>query len=171
MKYLTVSAIIWAFIVVGIWLASAAARVHRRWHTGVEKRRALDSQKISLAKELLRVANETLHLESEIKRVQEELERARREETESRKALAERPSPPLQEIRVLSEFSSSFRDIPWVAHLKLTSRARARRQNEALNRYVLVWSPDYASAFGRARQLIAEDSDFDVESMRRFDIA
>lgn len=163
-KFVLVAALVFA----SAWLLVGIARLQFAWTAATRQNAGLKQQQVSEAKELLKVAQEVLRLEAEIKEARDGLAAANKQHAEKIKALGERPVAN-SEIFVNSEFPSSRRDIPWIAHLKRNGVAARSNPGSGNHRYALVWAPDHPSALGRGRQL-AVGTDFEVEGLRRFDL-
>jgi len=162
-------ALVAALVFASAWLLVGIARLQFAWTAATRQNAGLKQQQVNEAKELLKVAQEVLQLEAEIKEARDGLAAANKEEADKNKALSARPADASPEIIVNSEFPSSRRDLPWVAHLKRTGAAARNNPGPSNHRYVLVWAADHPGAVGRSRQLVA-GSDFEVEGLRRFDL-
>lgn len=153
-----------------LWLLIGVARLYHAWQAGIRNTAGLKQQQVDEAKELMKVAQEVLRLEEEIKEARAAAEKTAKEQAEREKTIGTRPPPPATEIFVSSEFPASKREKPWIAHMKRTGANRARRPGESAARFVMLWAADHASALNRARALVAGDTDYEVEGLRRFDI-
>lgn len=162
--------VIAALVFVSGWLLVAIARLQAAWYAGIRNTAGLKQQQVNEAKEMMRVTEEALRLEEEIKEARTAVEKTTKQKADREKALSSRPPAPPPEIFVSSEFSASKREKPWIAHMKRTGANRARRPGESSARFVLIWAADHPGALNRARALVATDTDFEVEGLRRFDI-
>jgi DNA-binding protein H-NS len=152
------------------WLLIAIARLKSAYQAGIRNTTSLKRQQISEAKEMMKLTQEALRLEEEIKQARAAAEKTAKELEERKKMLGEQPvaTAAPAEVYVASEFASSKKEKPWIAHMKRTGANRARRPGEATARFVLVWAADHPSALGRARGLVANDTDYEVEGLRPF---
>ncbi len=164
-KFILVAALVFA----SAWLMVGLARLQFAWNAAKRQNAGLKQQQVNEAKEMLKVAQEVLRLEQEIKEARDGITAAGQLEAEKNKALSARPTATTYDIWVQSEFASSRRDLPWVAHLKRTGAAARANPGPANHKHVLVWAADHPGAVGRGRQLVV-GTDFEVEGLRRLDI-
>ncbi len=152
------------------WLLVAVARLQSAYQAGIRNTTSLKRQQINEAKEMMKLTQEALRLEGEIKEARAAAEKTAKELEERRKMLGEQPVATARptEVFVASEFASSKKEKPWIAHMKRTGANRARRPGEAATRFVLLWAADHPAALGRARGLVASDTDYEVEGLRPF---
>jgi len=159
-----------ALVFAGGWLMVGIARLRIAWQAGIRNTAGLKQQQVNEAREMMRLTQEVLQIEEEIKEARSGAEKAGKQKNEREKLIGDRPAPAPTEIFVSSEFSASKREKPWIAHLKRTGANRARRPGESTARFTLVWAADHPAALNRARALVAGDTDYEVEGLRRFDI-
>ncbi|MBV8536363.1 MAG: hypothetical protein JO128_12260 [Alphaproteobacteria bacterium] len=157
-----------ALVMLAAWLIFDGARTVAVWSEQACKVQELKSQQAQDAKALLKNVKEIQRLNDEIRDARAGIEATVQTAAAKRQALATFVPPAPSEIYVTSEFPYSKKSRAWVADIKLSDAAQARRSENGIARHLLVWAPDYASACNRAPRFIAR-KDYEVGRVRLLD--
>lgn len=161
-------AVICGLLAVLGWLVYSAARLLAIWDGAKRHVATLKAEQAQNAKTLLRNVKEMERLNDEIREARAGIETAVQAAGAKREALAKFVPPRPTEIYVTSEFPYAKKSRAWVAELKAANPARGRRAGKDLSHLLLVWAPDYMSAFASAPRFCPR-KDYEVDKVRLLD--
>ena len=147
-----------------VWLMWGINRLTLAW-TAVQTRvKDLDQKRVDMARELMKFGEALLRHRRDEKETSDKLGTLRAQIAAKTKELAEFVPPPPPEILISSEYPSTRDDKAWIV-----SMARPNSADAGSPRQYLIWAGDHASATGRARTALAEQSSgYEIANIQRY---